>query len=439
MNDVEKSGIISVCIDDFALKKRQRYGTVMVDLGTRKIVDMIESRETEDVKRWLSEYPNLRVVSRDGSQQYAAAITQAHPGAMQISDRFHLLKNLNDYATDAFQKLFQGRIAIPITPGTQNIRYEILIGTKNERIRLVKRLRAEGRGKGEISLLTGLSARMVKKYADMRECDIPKEKQTVRGREHDEAVKKLLERSNRVKELHQAGLSMTEIAQKTGYTSAVVRNYLSADFSPVNAHYGKQREGKLEPFREDVFQWKAQGLTYREIHERIRAKGYSGTQDAIRGFISKERRVRRDLQAAVGGELVEFIDKKWVIRLLYKPVEKVKGITPEQLSAIFTNYPLAQSILNIVNEFKALFKTKNQDALTTWMDKSHALGLPEFNTFCAGLKQDIDAVMNAIISDFSNGLAEGKINKIKVIKRIMYGRCRFDLLRNKCLLLDYVA
>ena len=145
--DVEKARVISVCIDDFALKKRTRYGTVMVNVETHKIVDMIESREATDVSRWLAEYPNLCVVSRDGSQQYAAAITAAHPGAMQISDRFHLLKNLNDRATDAFQKLFQGRIAIPITSGTQNIRYDILIDTKADRIRLVKKLRSEGRSK----------------------------------------------------------------------------------------------------------------------------------------------------------------------------------------------------------------------------------------------------------------------------------------------------
>jgi hypothetical protein len=102
-----------VCIDDFALKKRQRYGTVMVDLQTRKIVEM------EDVAQWLAGFPNLCTVSRDGSQVYAAAIAKAHPKAVQVSDRFHLIKNLTDRATQALQKQFQGRIAIPITDETQ--------------------------------------------------------------------------------------------------------------------------------------------------------------------------------------------------------------------------------------------------------------------------------------------------------------------------------
>ena len=127
------------------------------------------------------------------------------------------------------------------------------------------------------------------------------------------------------------------------------------------------------------------------------------------------------------------------IRLLYKPLKDIKGISPAQLSAIFTAYPLAESILKLVNEFKALVKTKNLNVLLPWMDKVAVIGVPELDAFVNGLKRDIDAVMNAITSEFSNGLVEGTINKIKVIKRIMYGRCRFDLLRSKCLLLDRIA
>lgn len=410
----------------------------MVDIETHKIVDMIESREVEDVSRWLAEYPNLRVVSRDGSLSYASSITEAHPAALQVSDRFHLIKNLTDRATLIFQKLFQGRISIPITSYTQRIKYEMLIGTTEQRVRLVKKLRAEGRTLKEIVLLSGASERMVKKYVSMRGCDITQDEPTVRGREHEEAVAKLIGRAEKVRVLHEEGLNITEITQKTGFTLAVVKNYLSADFSHINAHYGKQREGKLEPFRDEVIQWKTEGLTYREIHDRIKVKGYTGTQDAIRGFISKERRIRRDLQAMAGSEPVEFIDKKWIIRLLYKPIEKVKGITHEQLTAIFVLHPITETIMNLVNEFKTIFCTKTPDALVPWMEKALALGLPEFDAFVNSVKQDIDAVMNAITTEYSNGLIEGVINKIKLIKRVMYGRCSFQLLKNKCLLIDHL-
>ena len=436
--NVDKMCVTSVCIDDFALKKRQRYGTVMVDVETRKIVDMIESRETDDVCDWLKNYPNIRVVSRDGSQQYAAAITKALPNAMQVSDRFHIVKNLSERAKDVYKRLFQGRIAIPITSGTQDFRYEMLVASASERASAVAKLRCEGRSKSEIILMTGLTERAVNKLLNMKEIGTMLGGTTVRGREHEQAVNKLLDRANRVRALKDAGLSITKISQETGYGWTTVKNYLSDNFSPINAHYGKQREGKLAPYRDEVLRLRADGHTYKAIHNIIKIKGYTGTQDAIRGFVTKEQRIRRDIVSAVhDGNPVEYIDKKWMMKLLYKPNEKSRGLTDEQLSAIFDNYPLARTVLDLVKEFKALLKKKKPELLVQWMEKAISTGIPEFDTFVNGLKQDIDAVCNIFMSDVNNGLAEGTINKIKVIKRVMYGRCRFDLLRNKCLALDY--
>ena len=67
---VDKTLITKVCVDDFALRKRYTYGTVMVNLESHRIVDIIESRETKDVENWLKTYPNLQVISRDGAQTY---------------------------------------------------------------------------------------------------------------------------------------------------------------------------------------------------------------------------------------------------------------------------------------------------------------------------------------------------------------------------------
>ena len=83
-------------MDDFALKKRYTYGTVMVDWDTHRIVDMIQSRESNEVSQWLSTYPSITMISRDGSSGYASAAARAHPDAIQVTDRFHLIKNLSD-------------------------------------------------------------------------------------------------------------------------------------------------------------------------------------------------------------------------------------------------------------------------------------------------------------------------------------------------------
>ena len=75
--------------------------------------------------------------------------------------------------------------------------------------------------------------------------------------------------------------------------------------------------------------------------------------------------------------------------------------------------------------------------LQPWIERAAALQSPEIDSFIAGLNQDMEAVVNAINTDYNNGLVEGTVNKIKVIKRIMYGRCQFTLLKNKCLLWDH--
>jgi len=110
-------------------------------------------------------------------------------------------------------------------------------------------------------------------------------------------------------------------------------------------------------------------------------------------------------------------------------------MTESQLAAIYSTYPLAESILRIVNAFKSWGKQKNVDGLSSWMNRASTFTLPEIDAFVNGIKLDISAVMNALTTRFSNGLVEGCINKINVIKRIMYGRCHFALLKSKCILL----
>ena len=101
-----------VCIDDFALKKRHRYGTVMIDIETHQIIDLLESRDEKDVTEWLETYPNIEVISRDGGIVYKSSSDKAHPKDKQISDRFHVLKNLTDYASNAIKRLLNKQIIV---------------------------------------------------------------------------------------------------------------------------------------------------------------------------------------------------------------------------------------------------------------------------------------------------------------------------------------
>jgi transposase len=130
----------------------------------------------------------------------------------------------------------------------------------------------------------------------------------------------------------------------------------------------------------------------------------------------------------------QLIKRRWLVKLLYKPIDKVKEISEKQLNHITVKYPVVGTLYDIVQSFKEILSTKRVDELDKWIESAAEHNIDEINSFINGINSDLDAVKNAIRYDYNNGLAEGSINKLKVIKRIMYGRCSFNLLRNKVLL-----
>lgn len=120
--------------------------------------------------------------------------------------------------------------------------------------------------------------------------------------------------------------------------------------------------------------------------------------------------------------------------MLYKEINAVKNITKEIFEKITTLFQKANIIYNIVKEFKDIMFSKKEDKLDKWIDKTKKYKIPEMDSFINGIERDLEAVKNGIKYNYNNGLAECSVNKIKVIKRIMYGRCSFNLLKQKVLL-----
>lgn len=129
--NVDKLTITKVCIYDFTIRKGAKYATVMVDIDTHRIVDMINSCECDDVVNWLKEYLNLQVVSREGSITYKKAISEAHSNAIQVTDRFHLLKNLTMYSQNYLRKYLKPRIPIELPTKAQKESISSEINNKN--------------------------------------------------------------------------------------------------------------------------------------------------------------------------------------------------------------------------------------------------------------------------------------------------------------------
>lgn len=432
---IDKEKITHICIDDFATRKRHTYGTVMIDIKTRCIIDILNSRDTQDVANWLKEYPNLKVIVRDGSISFKAAIDASHPNAIQVNDRFHILKNLVEALKKVLQKLVVGRIEIPLTSTEAKQRYKYLTElTREEKIIEAKRLRKECLSFEKIAKQLHISTTTANKYVKINITERKDTYITKRGKEHIEAINKVKCKVDRVCMLHKQGLQIKEISDITGYSASSISKYLSEDYNIVHGQYGVSRPGPLSPYRNEILTLRAQGITYEKITETLRQRGYSGSIAALRMFVSKEKRIARDLLK--NKEPYELIDKKWIIKLLYKPIDKIQMLNQSQFDQVVNKYPLIGKIFEVISDFKDILIKKDSHKFKEWISNVSNLKIKELNGYIKGLKNDYDSIENAIIFDYNNGLAEGSVNKLKTIKRIMYGRNNFELLRSKVIQLE---
>jgi transposase len=375
------------------------------------------------------------MVIRDGSITYRSAINDAHPNAIQVNDRFHIIKNLVKSITKALQRIIIGRIEIPLTSDEAKLRYEYLMGlTRREKIIEAKRLRGKGSSYSEIAKKLQVSETTASKYVKTKDNEISKEHISKREKEHIDAVEKVKSKVEKIQQLHNQGLTIEEMAKATGYSLSSITEYLSKDFNPVHGQYGVSRIGLLSPYRDEILTLRAKGVTYKRIVDKLKLKGYTGSVAALRGFVAKEKRITKDLLA--NQEPSELIDKRWVTQLLYNPTEKSKKITQEQLDEVVKRYPIFSGMFEILSDFRSILSNKKSSKLSEWIKKARSLEVNEINSFISGLLGDYDSIVNAINYTYNNGLAEGSVNKLKVIKRIMYGRNNFELLRCKVLQLE---
>lgn len=435
---VDKKSVEKICVDDFAFKKRYTYGTIMIDIDSHRIIDILDSRDKDKVAKWLKTYPNLKVVSRDGSHSYGAAITNAHPEAIQVTDRFHLLKNLSETVEKYMYRLFPSRLEIPATSSTMSSEMEALLNTRNrhERIIFARQKYKEGYTQSEIALLMHSSTKTIGKYLNMNEEDIPEPTVSAREKQHQEEMSKKQAKIDGVKKLFQEGYNINEIMLKTGHTYKTIMNYVSGEYSLVNGHYDNRRPGKLQKYEDEVIALRAQGITYKKIREIISKKGYSGTVDALRVFMQKEREHQKNTETEKQEKAKEYIARKWMVQLIYNKLENVKGITGEQYEEVIKKYPILGKLYELLRQFHEIIFSKKTDKLEEWMEKAEKFEISEMSSYISGLRNDLEAVRNAILLKYNNGLAEGSVNKLKVIKRIMYGRNSFELLKAKLLRLE---
>ena len=430
---VDKSSITKVCVDDFALRKRFSYGTVMIDLESHRIIDLIPSRETADVTNWLATFPNIQVISRDGAATYSSAAKGSHPDAVQVSDRFHLIKGLSEAINKYMVREYPARIEILLTEEVSEER-KALYNTANRplRIRFAHQKRKEGLTVSDIALLMHSCPATVRKYLAIPEDEIPESRAISRERQHQLAVQQKQHEVDEARKLAEAGYPIERIATMMHHTSKTIQNYLDPGYSVTNGHYNGRVPGKLAPYEKEVIELRSQGLTYAKIHNILCGKGYTGSVASLRMFMQKER-ARMQEQEELKKPQSEFIQRKSLCQLIYKKLEDVATITAEQYGKALEKYPRLGQLYTLVKEFHTVMFSQKPEKLDTWIKSAQKYDIPELQSFIEGICNDKEAAQNGISYSYNNGLAEGSVNKIKVIKRIMYGRNSFALLKAKVL------
>ena len=430
---VDKSSVKMVCVDDFALRKRFSYGTVMINLENHRIVDMIPSRDTNVVCNWLKTFHNVEVISRDGAITYASAAINSHPDVIQISDRFHLIKGLSEVICKYIFREFSARVEIPLTEGVTD-EMKALYNTANRslRIKFAHEKRREGLTISDIALLLHSSPKTIQKYLAIPEDQIPESKEIARERQHQLAIKQKEQEIKEAREMALAGYPIEQIASQMHRAHKTIQNYLNPDFSVTNGHYNVRIPGKLAPYENEVIKLRSQGLTYPQIHDIICKKGYTGSVASLRMFMQKER-TRIHEQNETEKPHSEYVQRKSLCQLVYKKLEDIGTITVKQYQEVLKKYPLLSELYTLTKDFCNVIFSKNPTKIDEWINAAQKYDIPELQTFINGIKKDITAVKNGIIYSYNNGLAEGSVNKIKVIKRVMYGRNSFELLKAKVL------
>lgn len=399
-----------VGVDDFALLRGKRYGTIIVDLDSHRPIELLPDRSAKTLAAWLKEHPSLGVISRDRSTEYERGIEEGAPDAVEVLDRWHLLKNLRESVERVLEHNHQALSTVRLPSSTDH--------EPSTHEHVPEPRAAKERAAGEA------------------------------------ARRKRLANYNKVEKLHEQGMNMLAICRTLGMSREAVRRYVHADSFP------ERRRPPREPSMLDPFEpylgkrWQEGCRNASQLWREIQEQGYPGTPKRVLEWARQRREepapstpgryqnsmARRcqklTLQEPVGKANRAPSPKRLVWLLLGDPQDlgaTERGALDEMLEAstdVAVIYPLIQ-------QFEKMIKKTSSDGqaerLDSWLGHALTSGVKAFETFAVGLKREQSGVEAALTLPYSNGQTEGQINKLKLIKRQMYGRASFQMLRQRVL------
>lgn len=385
-----------IAIDDWSWRKRSAYGTIIVDLERRKVVDVLKTRSVEATANWLSQRPEIEFVSRDRCGLYAQGIRRGAPHAQQVADRFHLLQNFRENIEREMTSVsrFPGRSRLPAVFGDRHD--SVRRQRRHSREALfanAKRMRAAGRTFGEIANEIGVGRRTIAKWA-------------------------------KLDELPDRQRSTLKPSSPLYFQEFLARRWAEGD-----------RVG-------------------RRLFHDIRRRGYLGSSSHLERLLSTWR--RRDSATSraptqpspppksepLGESCAVDPATGWQISptvaasLCMKPTPTLTPLEAAKVMALKKASPSFVEMRRLAMRFRGLLSGSDPSKLDRFLHDARRSGLSSMRQFARTLTRDLNAVRNAIAEPWSSGQAEGQINRLKTLKRAMYGRAGIELLRARLLPLE---
>ena len=402
-----------VGIDDWAWRKGQCYGTIVVDLERSDVIDLLPDREADTVAAWLKEHPGIEVVSRDRSATYAEAATEGASEAVQVADRWHLLKNLREAVEQVL-----GRHYAAINAA-------------------LKALEAPpGPGPDGKPIASPTEAAVPAAEPPPPEPPVEPAPESPRLRARRAKRQELVERFERVHELHKRGYPAARIARELGLSRRSVFRYLQRETCP-NWHLRGSHRSRLDGYREWIDARIAEGfVNAAALHRQLTEQGFHGSYACVHAFVTKRLgaagKKRERLNAATPPAPKPPSARQLSFEWVRRP-EKRKPPEQVRLDAIRGCGVELAAALDLADGFADLVRKKSTETLSDWLERGEASPDPDLRRFAEGIRRDEASVQAAVTERWSNGPVEGHVNRLKTIKRQMYGRAGFVLLRARVL------
>jgi transposase len=382
-----------VGVDDWAWRKGQRYGTILIDLERHMPIDLLPDRSAESLEDWLKAHPGVQIISRDSAGAYAEGATKGAPDATQVADRFHLVCNL----TSAVERCLEPKRA-------------------------------------QLRTIADVVAKPV--LPESATTQQPSAHRTRAQQLKEERRQRRLDCYNQVVELHRQGMSQHDISRALDLERKTVRRFLRAGQFPERA-IPDRPPPRVDAFRDYLeHRWKQGCHNATQLWHEIQARGYAGGRSMVAHLVASFRtRGTKYFREQVAPPRAKRcgLSPRQAAMLMARQPDDLDEDQQRTLVKLTSSSPEIATMHNLMHEFGALLRGRRGEDFSQWMDHAIASGLPEMKRFCDGLQRDHAAVLAAIRLHWSNGQVEGQVHRLKLIKRQMYGRAGFALLRSRVL------